>query len=349
LSGDVTEPGQRSDRADSAARVGGARYLRAADVEAAMPPVEERLALAEQTLASIGTEHAELPAKIGVHPRPPASFGHAMPALLRGDDPDGRDDRLGMKWVTGVPGNTASGMPAISAIVVLSDPLTGRPRAILDGGPITAQRTAAISGVVIGRFRSPAGTIAPVVALLGAGIQARSHVPVLAHVLPGATIRVHDRHPDRAAEVAGIAWATGAFAAVDTSADAVATVTSADIVVTMFSFGADRQSIPAAAFERSSLVVAVDYDMSVPAAIAAGASAFLVDEPHAFLANRGAGIFRGYPDPGGTIGEAIREDRRHPGGRVVVTHLGVGLADVVLGSAVADRASELGLGITLPA
>ena len=62
------------------------RYLSAADVAAAMPPLTERLALAEKTLRALGHD-AELPAKIGVHPRQPGSLAHAMPALLRGRHP----------------------------------------------------------------------------------------------------------------------------------------------------------------------------------------------------------------------------------------------------------------------
>ena len=59
------------------------RYLAGADVTAAMPPLPERLALAEQTLLGLAGA-AELPPKIGVHPRPDGSFAHAMPAYLPG-------------------------------------------------------------------------------------------------------------------------------------------------------------------------------------------------------------------------------------------------------------------------
>src|SRR6185295_1636703 len=125
------------------------RYLSAAEVSQSMPPVAERLALAERTLTALVAD-AELPPKIGVHPRPARSFAHAMPAVLR--DPGGAD-LLGIKWVAGFPANRARGLPAISAVVVLNDATTGRPRAILDGGPITAERTAAVSGVALARFR----------------------------------------------------------------------------------------------------------------------------------------------------------------------------------------------------
>ena len=105
-----------------------------------------------------------------------------------------------MKWVTGFPSNTA-GLPTIHATVILSDPLTGQPVAILDGAPITADRTAAISGVAI-RHWGPTANRPPRVAILGAGVQARSHLPVIGHLLPGAELVIHDRHPERAEAVA---------------------------------------------------------------------------------------------------------------------------------------------------
>src|SRR6186713_2014731 len=115
----------------------GTRYLSAADVDAAMAPVEERLALAERTMTALVAD-AELPPKIGVHPRPDGSFAHAMPAYLREEDPGGGDDLLGMKWVAGFGTNNERGLPAINAVVVINDAATGLPSAILDGGPITA-------------------------------------------------------------------------------------------------------------------------------------------------------------------------------------------------------------------
>ena len=76
------------------------RYLAASDVIAAMPSIDERLALAERTMTALVAE-AELPPKIGVHPRPEGSFAHAMPAALRGADGRGSArDQVGLR----VPG-----------------------------------------------------------------------------------------------------------------------------------------------------------------------------------------------------------------------------------------------------
>ncbi len=323
-------------------------HLGADEVRAAMPPLDERLELAARVMTALATEGAaELPPKIGVHPRPDGSFAHAMPAHLRGGAQD--DDLLGMKWVAGFGANNDIGLPAISALVLLNDPATGVPIAVLDGGPITADRTAAVSGVAISRFAPPARDgRARRVALIGAGVQGRSHVPVLARLLPDAELRIVDRHADRAAGLADLARSAG-IGRVETFAEPRAAVGGADVVITAASFTSPdrRQAMTPDWLEPHALVVAVDYATMCSAAVARDAAAFLVDERGQFLANRDAGQFDGYPDPSGTLGEAILSDANRPAGRVLVTHLGVGLADVVFAAAIVRRAADAGLGRVL--
>lgn len=328
-----------------------------------MPPVADRIALAERTMAAL-VDDAELPPKIGVHPRPSGSFAHAMPASLRPVHADTTDrDLLGMKWVTGFPGNRAAGLSAIAAVVVLSDPSTGRPVAMLDGGPITAERTAAVSGVALARFaparlgvgaggRPGSGPGAgPEVALIGAGVQGRSHLEVIGHVLPGATLHIHDRHRDRAEALVVTARSTPGIAAAHAVADAREATLAADVVITVASFTdpAARQAMTEDWLRPDGLVIAVDYATMCAADVARGAALFLVDDRGQFLANRDAGQFDGYPDPAATFGEAILADTVRPAaGRVVATHLGVGLADVVFADAIVARARNAGRGTTLP-
>jgi ornithine cyclodeaminase/alanine dehydrogenase-like protein (mu-crystallin family) len=324
-------------------------YLAAAEVSAAMPPVADRLRLAERTMTALVAD-AELPPKIGVHPRPGGSFAHAMPALLRSARPDGRDDLLGIKWIAGFPANRALELPAIHGLVLLSDPITGEPRAILDAGPITAERTAAISGVAIARFAPEVVGRAMRVALLGAGVQGRSHLAVLGHVLPGLELTVFDRHPDRAEALAEVASTTPGIGSARTAATAREATQAADVVVSAASFAAaaERQPLANDWLSPDATVVAVDYATYVAASVARDASRFLVDHREQFLANRDAGNFDGYPDPGGTLGEAILAAQARPTrGRVLVTHLGVGLADLVFGNAILERATAAGLGTTL--
>jgi ornithine cyclodeaminase/alanine dehydrogenase-like protein (mu-crystallin family) len=324
------------------------RYLTGADVLAAMPPLSERLDLAERTMRALVSD-AELPPKIGLHPRPPESFAHAMPAFLRGSDPSGSGDRIGMKWVAGFDTNKTLAIPAINALVILNDALTGLPIAVMDGGPITAVRTAAVSGVAIRRF-APTVTGRPIrAALIGAGVQGRSHLPVLGFVLPGVHVTLFDPSADRLASLAELGRETDGIGGIAIAPTAREAIAGADVVVTAAAFGPVRQIMTNDWLGPDSLVVPVDYATYCAAEVAREASLFLIDQRGQLDAGRTAGLFDGYPEPGTTLGEAILADLPRPAnGRVVAMHLGVGLADVIFGSAILARAATLGLGIVLP-
>jgi ornithine cyclodeaminase/alanine dehydrogenase-like protein (mu-crystallin family) len=339
------------------------RYLSGADVTAAMPPLSERLALAELTLRGLAGA-AELPPKIAVHPRQPGSFAHAMPAFLPGgdDEPgggaardpgdtgDGQADRLGMKWVLGFGDNHVLGLPAIHGTLLLNDARTGLPTGILDAGPITAQRTAAISGVAIRAWAPSVTGRAARAALVGAGVQGHSHVPVLGHVLPGVELVLYDRDAGRASDLARIARETPGVGAATVASSAREAVEGADVVVTVASFvpPPERQVMTNAWLAPDALVVPVDYATYCAAEVARNAALFIVDHRDQFLANRDAGHFDGYPDPAAMFGDVLAAAAPRPAGRIVATHLGTGLADVVFGTAILAAAAERGLGTILP-
>jgi ornithine cyclodeaminase/alanine dehydrogenase len=325
------------------------RWLSAADVIQAMPPIEERLTLAERTLTALATPGgSELPPKIAIHPRPTASFIHAMPAILRGADLFG--DLVGMKWVAGFATNNELGLPGISALMILNDPATGIPLAIMDGGPITAQRTAAVSGVAVRRY-GPATAGRPArAALVGAGVQGRSHLPIFGHLLPGVELHLFDRDPQRTELLAAEARTTPGVGKVVIHGTARAAIEDADLVLTAASFGPadERQSMTNDWLAPGATVIPIDYATYCAAEVAREADLFLVDHREQYLANRDAGNFDGYPDPDAMLGEAILAGTTRPAGRVVVTHLGVGLADVVFADAILRAAERAGLGLELP-
>lgn len=329
------------------------RWFGAADVIAAMPPLEERLRLAERTMTALAQPGAsELPPKIAIHPRPADSFVHAMPAHLRGNA--AADDLVGMKWVAGYATNVDLGMASISAVVILNDPATGMPIAMLDGGPITAERTAAVSGVAIRHFGpglgSGTGRGTAHVAVIGAGVQGRSHLPVFGGVVPGCTLHVFDRSRERLDVFAATARATAGIADVVLHDDARSAVEAGDVVFTAASFGPkeERQSMTNAWLRPGATIIPIDYATYCSAEVANEAALFLVDQREQFLANRDTGNFDGYPKPTATIGEAILAGTKRPAGRVLVSHLGVGLADLVFADAIVRAAVAAGRGTTLP-
>ena len=92
---------------------------------------------------------------------------------------------LGVKLVTFYPENR--GVPTHSAIVQLFEPATGLPLVTMDGRLITEERTAAVSAVAT---KLLARGDASVLALIGAGVQARSHLKALSLVRQFREIRV---------------------------------------------------------------------------------------------------------------------------------------------------------------
>ena len=139
-----------------------------------------------------------------------------MPALT----PEG----LGLKAVTFYPPNAERGIPTHMATIFLVDPETGTPVAIMDGRLITEMRTAAVSAAATKLLASPE---AKVLAILGSGVQARSHVEALRLVRSFEEIRVWSptrKHAERFAQEVG-ATATSAEEVVR-GADVIVTVTS---------------------------------------------------------------------------------------------------------------------------
>jgi thiomorpholine-carboxylate dehydrogenase len=118
-----------------------------------------------------------------------------MPALT----PDG----LGLKAVTFYPSNAERGIPTHMATIFLVDPQTGTPLAIMDGRLITEMRTAAVSAAATKLLAPPD---AKILAILGSGVQAHSHVEALRLVRQFEEVRVWSptsEHAERFAKEIG--------------------------------------------------------------------------------------------------------------------------------------------------
>lgn len=132
---------------------------------------------------------------------------------------------MGAKIVAFYPANEGTEYPTHNGSILLMETRTGRPLMAMDARLITEMRTAAVSAAVTKKLM-PEG--AHVLAVLGSGVQARSHVEALAHVGRFDEIRVWSRDAEHArhfAETHG-AKATSAQAAVE-GADVVVVATSA--------------------------------------------------------------------------------------------------------------------------
>ena len=170
----------------------------------------------EKALIDFSAGRVTQPVRSIISIDPPGGFLGLMPALT----PDG----LGLKAVTFYPSNAGRGIPTHMATIFLVDPQTGTPLAIMDGRLITEMRTAAASAAATKMLASPD---AKVLAILGSGVQAHSHVEALSFVRQFEEIRVWSptlEHAKRFAQEIG-ATAMSAEEAVR-DADVIVTVTS---------------------------------------------------------------------------------------------------------------------------
>jgi thiomorpholine-carboxylate dehydrogenase len=114
--------------------------------------------------------------------------------------PAAADDAMGAKIVSFYPGNAGTGVPTHLAMILLFRPDTGEPLAVMDGRLITEMRTAAVSAAVTKYLAAPDSCV---LALLGSGVQAHTHLQALSRVRNFAQVRVWSRttaHAKRFAE-----------------------------------------------------------------------------------------------------------------------------------------------------
>jgi ornithine cyclodeaminase/alanine dehydrogenase-like protein (mu-crystallin family) len=135
--------------------------------------------------------------------------------------PAASDQAMGLKVVSFYPRNAGTATPTVMAMVLMLRPDTGEPIAFVEGNVITAMRTAAVSAAVTNRLASPDSRI---LAILGSGVQAESHLDALRHVRTFDEVRVWSRTPEHAQRFAARHGAR--------AMDAEAAVRGADVIVT---------------------------------------------------------------------------------------------------------------------
>ncbi|NUP15266.1 MAG: ornithine cyclodeaminase family protein [Streptomyces sp.] len=152
-------------------------------------------AIASQRAAftALGADAADLPGKI-MHPsRFDDSVVFAYVSRLSADT--GTVAKIGSVN----PGNVASGLPTIHAVITVLDPVTGRLAAVMDGTAITTLRTAAASAVAIDALATADSAD---LALLGSGTQALAHARAVARVREVKSVRLWSPTESRRARAA---------------------------------------------------------------------------------------------------------------------------------------------------
>ena len=323
------------------ATTGDLLYLSRADIERLDLSMARIIEVVEETLVQKGSGNVEMPPKPGIHTRPDA-FIHAMPAYVR------TTGAAGMKWVGGYPGNSARGLPYITGLVILNDPASGVPLAVMDATWITAVRTGAATGVAA---RHLARGDALTAAILGCGVQGRSNLEALTVVLPDLRdVRVYDTRLEAAHSFARECVERHGLSCTVCASPRQA-VQAADVVVT-----ADPMPRPPAPVIEPGwladgvFVCVLDFDCYVTPAAFRAADLLVTDDVAQLDYYRGVGYFEGLPDRLSDLGDVVRGrgGRRGAEQRILSVNLGLGAEDVAAARLIYTSALNQGLGASLP-
>ena len=320
---------------------GSILYLSRADVEAVGLPMTDIIEALEEMFREKGAGRVEMPPKPGIHTRPDA-FIHAMPAYIPALE------AAGIKWIAGYPGNQAKGLPYITGLLVLNDPDTGLPLAIMDATWITAQRTGAATAIAARRLARPDSATVGIVAC---GVQGRSNLEALACLFPVKRVRAYDLHPEIAERYAREMGARLAIEIepVTSLRDAVS---GPDIVVTSGPILKDPQpAIEAGWLAPGAFASLVDFDSYWQGAALRQADKLATDDHAQMRYYRQAGYFKDTPEPYADLSEIVtgrKPGRQRPDERTMTINLGLALEDMATAIRIYRRAQENGLGVQLP-
>ena len=316
-------------------------YLSRADVEAVQLRMPEVIAALEAMFEEKGHGRVEMPPKPGIHTRDDA-FIHAMPAYIPALE------SAGLKWVSGYPGNLAKGLPYISGLLVLNDPETGIPIAIMDCTWITGARTGAATAVAAKHLARPDSATVGIVAC---GVQGRANLEALACAFPLRHAKAYDVVPGVAER-----YARDMSAALDLEVEPVSDLKDAvaglDMVVTSGPILKDpTPPIPPGWLAAGSFASLVDFDSYWQGDAMREADLIATDD-HAQLGYyRQAGYFSDTPAPYADLGElaiGAKPGRATPDERTLAINLGLALDDMATAILIYERAREREIGTWLP-
>ncbi|MDX2547313.1 ornithine cyclodeaminase [Streptomyces sp. WI04-05B] len=332
-------------------------YLSSTDVTgicAGLPVVD----IVEDTLRAVHARTAGLTPEAALRWATPT--GAAARSLIL---PGWSGDAYGCKIINASLGNHRFGLPRAAGLVVLNDPETARPAWVMEGGLISALRTAGVSLAAVRALRDPDSVTEA--AFIGCGRQAEVHLDLLLRTCAKLSeVVLYDHEAGRARRLAAALGTSAPHLTVSVAADARDAAGRAGLVVAVTT--ATTPYVELDWLSAGSIFVNVSLDDAAESLLL-GCDALFVDDwqlvaedEHRLLgklARAGRVSGPGEPAPEGgrsvdaTLPALVSGEFTRPlaaTDRVVVNPFGMGVHDIAVAAAVRDRAVEQGLGLTLP-
>lgn len=309
------------------------------NVELTMREIIEAL---EVAFMEKGEGRTEMPPKPGIHPGGGDNFIHAMPAYIPALK------AAGVKWVSGFPENYNRGLPYITGLLILNDPETGLPVAVMDCVWITAMRTGAATALSARYLARPESSVA---GMLGCGVQGRTNVEALNVLFPLKKVMAYDVSSaavDRYADEIGSRF--------DLEVIPVATpreaVTGCDIVVTSGPIlKKPHATIQSGWLEEGAFASLVDFDSYWHADAMRETTKFCTDDTQQLRHYQQTGYFQEIPPLHADLGELVagqKPGRETASERTMTANLGLAIDDMAVAPILYRKAVEKGLGTWLP-
>jgi ornithine cyclodeaminase/alanine dehydrogenase-like protein (mu-crystallin family) len=317
-------------------------YLSQAEVIATGLSMAKIIDLLEIAFQEKGLGRVEMPPKPGIHPGAGDNFIHAMPAYIPALN------SAGVKWVSGFPENHKRDLPYITGLLILNDPETGLPLAVMDCIWITAMRTAAATAVAARRLARPESAI---LGILGCGVQGRTNTEALNVLFPLQKVMAYDVDPEAARQFAEEFSDLFSLEVVPVISPREA-VSGCDLVVTAGPIlKKPHATIKAGWWDEGGFASLVDFDSYWHPEALKEADKFCTDDVAQLLHYREAGYFQDIPPIHADLGELVtgaKPGRETAEERTIACNLGLAMDDMAVAPTLFTRAVEMGLGTWLP-
>lgn len=302
--------------------------------------------IVRESFKAMARGDAVMPPKLYL-PLPHESDFRAMPAFLR------RPAAAGVKWVNVHPRNPQRGLPTVMAVIIINDPATGFPLAVMDGLLITKLRTAAAAAVAAQALARRESRVA---ALIGCGAQAESLLLALAQLFALTHVKVWGYFPGEARRFCHAARCALPGVVLEPCAMIERSVREADIVMTVTP--SRRPLIKRSWLSPGTHLNAIGADapgkQELDPRILREATIVVDDREQAIHAGElNVPIRRGQLSPRhihATLGEVLigrNAGRRSANELTVFDSTGLAIHDVALGAAVVRQARRRGMGHSL--
>ena len=315
-------------------------YLSRKDVEAVNLPMADIIEALDQMFKEKGAGQVEMPPKPGIHTRPNA-FIHAMPAYIPSLE------SAGLKWVAGYPDNQQKKLPYITGLLILNDPETGIPTAIMDCTWITAKRTGAATAIAA---RYLARKDSSTVGIVACGVQGRSNLEALACLFQIKHVKAYDLYPGIAERYAK-EMSEKLQIEIEPVRNLPDAVKGLDIVVS----SGPILKHPTPAIEpgwlaEGSFASPVDFDSAWQGAALREIDRLATDDIAQMEYYRQDGYFQTTPLPYADLGEIAagqKPGRKSDSERTMSINLGLALDDMATAIRVYQKATDQGIGLKL--